>query len=133
MLIGSWIKGTIANNVIDANNQWALEYASACTQTSIIGNSFNTSGANCISLSGVCTGGSFNETNFVSGFPGSFSNSATGLSCSQYGTASPGSGTFAVGDKVIQSAPSAGSIYMWICTTGGAAPGTAVFKTISNT
>lgn len=133
LLVGAWVRGSIANNVIDANNQLALEYFSGCTQTRVTGNSFNTTGANCVSLSGVCTGGSFDESNFVSGFPGSFSNTATGLPCTQYGTSSPAAGTFANGDSIITPTPAAASVYQWICTTGGAAPGATVFKTISNT
>lgn len=41
----------------------------------------------------------------------------------QYGTAAPVSGTYAVGDRVLNSAPAAGGNEGWICT-GAGAPGT---------
>jgi hypothetical protein len=132
ILAQNWIQGSLAGNVVNANNAAALNLGT-CTQTCITGNSFNTSGANCVSLGGACTGSTMDESNRISGFPGTLANTATGMPVAQYGTASPAAGTFAVGDKVIQSAPTATAVYMWICTTAGAAPGTAVFKTISNT
>jgi len=43
-------------------------------------------------------------------------------------TSVPTTGTWAVGDIVWNSAPTAGGTIGWVCTTGGA-PGTFVFKT----
>jgi hypothetical protein len=39
------------------------------------------------------------------------------------GTAAPTAGTYAVGDTVYNSAPTAGGVFAWVCTTAGA-PGT---------
>lgn len=48
-----------------------------------------------------------------------------------YGSAIPTIGVWKKGDQVINSAPTAGGIYGWVCTTAGDAATTAVFKPIS--
>ena len=40
------------------------------------------------------------------------------------GTAAPTTGTWAVGDTVLNSAPSAGGTFAWVCTTAGTTGGT---------
>lgn len=46
----------------------------------------------------------------------------------RYGTAAPTVGDWAVGDRIINSAPAAGGVEGWVCTTAGK-DGSAVFKT----
>lgn len=44
------------------------------------------------------------------------------------GTAAPTAGAYVVGDVVINSAPAAGGVFAWVCTTAGT-PGT--WKTVA--
>ena len=41
-----------------------------------------------------------------------------------YGTAYPTAGTYKVGDTVINTVPTAGGTYAWVCTTAGTTGGT---------
>lgn len=49
-----------------------------------------------------------------------------------YDTGIPGSGTFVRGHIIFNSAPSAGGVPGWVCTTGGTAGAGAVFKAMAN-
>lgn len=119
----------ISNNNIRANTVAAISQ-NACTSVRYTNNFVVSSGAVTLSFSGANTSGFYDKSNVGSGAGAAISNTGTGLIIEQFGTAVPAAGTWAVGDTVINSAPSAAGVSFWRCTVAGT-PGT--FKTISNT
>ena len=108
--------------------------ATAISQTACVGIRYScnfVTGTGAVLLtSGVCTASFYDRTNYGSGAAGGVDNAGTGFIIEILGTAVPSVGTWAVGDTVRNSAPSAAGVYEWICTAAGT-PGT--WKTISNT
>jgi hypothetical protein len=131
ILASAFIQGSIIGNTVNTTAANALNFSNN-TKTAVSGNTFTTSSGVGVLVGGTNTGSVFSDSNYVSGFPGSYSNSGTGMVSSFYASAIPAAGTFAVGDRVTQSSPTAGAVYMWICTVAGTGGGTATFKTISN-
>lgn len=147
---------TIQGNTVAGGTANATCLAlSACDDGNVVGNFFNTTGsptvsqAACtniryaanrlkgagtvLSLTGANTGSYYDISNVGVTAPG-LNNAGTGMQVALPGTAVPASGTWAVGDVVQNTAPTTpAGVFYWICTTPGAAPGVAVFKTISNT
>jgi hypothetical protein len=116
------VRGTIVGNRFNGSSPTANLRQHNATLIRYSGNIFSLSGAVGILAQGTNTGSLFDKSNY---FTGSVTNSGTGLIIEQYGSAAPGSGTWAVGDRVQQSLPAAGSPKGWICTVAGT-PGTWV-------
>lgn len=83
-----------------------------------------------LTTSGVCTGSHYGESNLGAGIGAGISNGATGFIIDTLGAAIPSAGTWGVGDKVRNTAPSTAGVLFWVNTVAGS-PGT--FKTVSNT
>lgn len=91
-----------------------------CTGVRITGGYWSTIGTTAVSLTGTNTGGYFDKSNFVST---AIANSGTGMIVEQLGSAPPGGGTAALGDRIEQSIPVLGNPKGWRCTAAGS-PGT---------
>jgi hypothetical protein len=78
ILVQAVVQGVISNNTVTAAQQVALS-VSACRETRIVGNRFDSTGRTTISFGGDCTGSVIDGSNFISGGPGGISNHATGL------------------------------------------------------
>lgn len=100
-----------------------------CTNVRYSNNRLKGTGTAILTTSGVCTGSSYSSSNFGTGAGAGVVNAATGFIVEQFGTAAPGAGTWAVGDMVRNSVPSAAGVLFWVTTTAGA----GTWKTVSNT
>jgi len=125
---GSVEEAQIIGNTFNSNSATAISQT-ACIAIRYSGNFATGSGA-VLLTSGTCTASFYDRTNYGTGAAGGVSNSATGFIVEQLGTAQPAAGTWARGDMVQNSSPSASSVYMWVCTTAGTS---GTWKTISNT
>lgn len=147
---GTFLRTTVSDNVIDStditffaglsndmnvtgnhflNGTGGAFNVSSVTKTRLVNNTMVTnSGVYSIALQGTGSRNLIDETNyFNAGSSGTVLNDATsGFIVSQYGNAGPSaSGTWAVGDRVIQSVPVVGQPKGWRCTVAGN-PGTWV-------
>lgn len=130
--ISAIVAGYLTNVVANAQSGNGL-MVSAAAGLFVTGGEFSTTGSVAIATSGSCPG-SFIDNSVSWGTTASLmSNSATGLRVNWFSTASPAGGIWAVGDTVYNTTPTAAGVFLWTCTTAGAAPGTSVFKTVSNT
>jgi len=129
---GTVTNGLVANNNLRGTTNPAISQT-ACTSVRYSNNFVVSSGSVIVSFSGANTGSSYDKSNVGSGIGAGVSNAGTGLQVEQYGGTSPAAGTWAVGDRIVNSSPVAAGVAFWICTTAGTGGGTAVFKTISNT
>ena len=123
-----------AVDVVVVGNTFTSQSATAISQTGCLAIRYSANfvtGTGAILLTaGTCTNSFFDRSNYGIGQGAGVTNGATGFIIELLGTAAPVAGTWAVGDTVRNSVPSAAGVYEWICTTAGA-PGT--WKTISNT
>ena len=118
------VSGELTTGIINNN----MTYGAACPALIVAadagirvsGNSFNTSAANGVTLSGTCTGSFFDKTNL---FSGTMVNTATGFVVHQLTSAAPSTGNAVVGDTAYNTAPTATGTFAWSCTTSGN-PGT---------
>jgi hypothetical protein len=109
---GAWRMGTDSNSPYDFQ-------VSASTDYVFIGVTGGTADCRLRSLSVAAV--DVEETSTWLAFPDD------GLN---YGTAAPTAGTWAVGRRVMNAAPTAGGALMWVCTTAGT-PGTWTALTLS--
>lgn len=91
-----------------------------CVTTTFSNNTLNGGSNFALFTSGTCTGSNVGLSNVLTG---KVENGGTGLIVTRYGTAAPGTGTAAVGDHIVNSAPAAAGNPGWYCTTAGS-PGT---------
>jgi Right handed beta helix region len=110
--------GTLSGNTVSCGGIAA--YVSACTDLRISGNSLATSGGTGAHIGGTCTGTFYALSNRCSG---AIVNAGSGSRTEFFTTAVPASGTAAVGDRAVQSAPTSGAPDYWRCVTAGS-PGT---------
>lgn len=91
-----------------------------CLASTFSGNTLNGGSNFALLTSGTCTGSIVGLSNVLTG---KVENGGTGLIVTRYGTAAPGTGTYAVSDMIVNSAIAAGAVPNWNCTTAGT-PGT---------
>jgi parallel beta-helix repeat protein len=125
----------MAVDVMVTGNQFLATTAVAISQSGGTNiryscNFVNTGGTTALSFIGTNIGCLYDRSNIGSGNSSGVQNTGTGTIIEQLGTAVPSTGTWAVGDTIRNSAPSAAGVYEWINTAAGT-PGT--WKTISNT
>jgi hypothetical protein len=103
----TWDSNMIANNILDAaGGFFDLEYFAGASDNIV---------ANNVYVNATITG-SPDQSNQVSDF-------RVHTKRHSHGTAAPATGTWAVGEFVWNTAPTAGGTLGWVCTTGGS-PGT---------
>jgi hypothetical protein len=100
----------------------------ACTDVRYSNNYLNGTGTVILTTSGACTGSHYDRSNFGTGTGAGVVNGATGFTVIQSGSAAPAAGTWAVGDTIMNTAPSAAGVFLWVTTTAGA----GTWKVISN-
>jgi parallel beta-helix repeat protein len=147
---GTFLRSTVSNNVVESadltcfmglstdanivanhflNGVNGALSMSGVTRTRVVNNTMVTNGGTyAVGLSGTGSRNLLDETNYYNaGSSGTVLNDSTsGFIVSQYGTAAPASsGTWGVGDRVIQSVPVVGNPKGWRCTVAGN-PGTWV-------
>ena len=116
--------GTIVGITVRSNTQPAI-IQNASTGICYSGCSFNSTTGAIVSTSGTCTNSSMDLSNNWTANTAKMDNSGTGLRVEWYGaTASPASGTWAVGDRAVR-VPVVGQPKAWSCTVAGT-PGTWV-------
>jgi len=111
-------RGSVSGNAVSCGG--IPLYVAASTNLRISGNSLSTSGATGFQTGGTCTGTFYALSNLCNG---AIVNAGSGSRTEFFTTAVPASGTAAVGDRAVQSAPTSGAPDYWRCVTAGS-PGT---------
>lgn len=123
---------SLNNSLITGNGGFATTVVAMlltnCIGNRLANNYLFTTGANPVQFTGTNTQSYFDKSNHQLSGGGStlFAlNQGTGLILEMLAAAAPGTGTWAVGDRVEQSVPAVGSPKGWRCTVAGS-PGTWV-------
>ena len=118
----------VGNSVNGKANTGYMFIVYITTNTAVSGNSFiyNASGVGrtLISTIGTCTGTVISESNHLFN-PVDVQNAGTGANITVRSTAAPAAGTWAVGDRCVNTVPVVGQPKAWSCTVAGN-PGTWV-------
>jgi len=117
----------VTGNFLSGGNATVVSQT-GCIDVRYANNRLKGTGTAILTTSGVCTGSFYDISNFGTGTGAGVVNGATGLIVEQLGTAAPVAGTWAVGDMVRNSAPSAAGTFIWVTTTAGA----GTWKVIAN-
>lgn len=116
----SLVNSVIANNYVVANTAPALTLGSPSGVT-IAGNVLGTTGTKAFTTSGAGSTSYFDKNNVITS--GVVSNAGTGVIAERLASAAPSTGTWAVGDRIVQSVPVVGNPMALRCTVAGS-PGT---------
>lgn len=138
MNLSNLARCTISGNTCNTATALCMTL-SACTQTRVTGNTLYSSSNNqVISTAGTCTDSYIDKTNYLNATGGAntglnaVSNAGTGCVVEQLVTATPATGTSAVGDRGEQRTPVVGQPKGWRCTVAGANPGSSTWVSEGN-
>jgi parallel beta-helix repeat protein/putative cofactor-binding repeat protein len=119
---GTLVNSVIANNSVQANTAPALTLG-APAGVMITGNVLGSTGTIAFTASGAGSASFLDKSNSMTS--GVVNNSGTGMLVERLGSAAPSVGTWAIGDRTVQSVPVVGNPMAWRCTAAGS-PGTWV-------
>lgn len=120
--LGNVVNATVSGNVFDGSSATANINQVSSTNVVYVGNFSTTTGTINLLMTGTNTGSRWGLSNVLNA---AVSNNGTGLAVERAGTIAPVSGTCAVGDRVVNQAPTGGGPRGWTCMTAGT-PGTWV-------
>lgn len=114
--LANCVQAVVTGNNLISNTVAAISIAGV-TQFRAANNYMTSTGTYSFTSSGTCTGSYFDKTNF---WNQTVQNAGTGCIVETLSNGIPGSGTFAIGDRVEQSVPVVGNPKGWRCTVAGA-------------